>query len=199
VKTKNKNYKINQSQQKNSYKRPLLVTTMVCIVAILATGYFIYDKDKTNEAMDSNAKTTSTAETAQSDFSGGNDRPIQEADNEKGEAIISDNSGSISEIPNESNWTTSSSGEITLYAPSQNQLIENGYTISGKSTLPVISFRIIDDISGVISTGELSVVDGKYSGSISLSTSASGGRLDIFGTKEDGSEYSNIEVLVRFK
>jgi hypothetical protein len=197
VNTKTKNYKINQSNQKKSNKK-LYIGLVSALIILLIIGYFVYGKNN-SPVVYNEEKTTSTAETAQSDFTGGNERPVQEANKDKGDAIVSDNSGSISVVPDESNWTTSASKEITLYSPSQNQLIKNGDSISGESTLSVVSFRIIDDISGVIAMGELSVVNGKFSGDISFSTSAASGRLDIFGTRADGGEFSNIEVPVLFK
>lgn len=178
---------------------------VIGIVVVLAVIFFVFNRSKQSNNtelgidQDANAKTTSTSPTAQEGYTDGNDRPIQETNREKGDAVISDNQGSISQIPEESSWTTSSTGQITLYSPSKNQLIKNGGSISGQSSLSAVSFRIIDDVSGEISTGQLSVVNGKFSGIISFSTTASEGRLDIFGTKSDGGEFSNVEVPVRFK
>jgi hypothetical protein len=43
------------------------------------------------------------------------------------------------------------------------------------------------------------VVNGKFSGQITYTTNATAGRIDIFASRADGSEYSNIEIPVRFK
>ncbi len=199
MKSQNKNYKINQSNQKKSQKKLLIISLLVGLIIIVLVGFFAYQSSNDDTGLDSDAKTTSSAETAQSSFSDGNERPIQEANQDKGEAVITDNSGSIAEVPDESTWVSSSTGQITLYSPSENQLIINGNEISGESSLSSVNFRIIDDISGVISTGQISVVNGKFSGNMQFSTSASSGRLDIYATRDDGSEFSNIEVPVLFK
>ena len=192
------NYKNKKS--KSNKKSYILVAIVFLVILIILFWYFVITKDnKNNTSNDEEAKTTSLAPTADENFSTGNDRPEQGLNSDKGEAIISDNQGSIDNIPNESNWIKSATGEITLYSPSENQLIKNGDVISGESELSSVSFRIIDDLSGLISTGELAVVDNKFSGSISFSTTATVGRLDIFGTRSDGAEFSNIEAGVRFK
>ncbi len=192
------NYKNKKS--KSNKKNFFLFFAIILIILLGLFWYLIFVKDNesSNEKNDS-AKTSSLAPTADETFSAGNDRPEQGLNSDKGEAIISDNQGSIDNIPSESNWIKSTTGEITLYSPSQNQLIKNGDIISGESELSSVSFRIIDDLSGLISTGELAVVNNKFSGSISFSTTATVGRLDIFGTRNDGAEFSNIEVGVRFK
>jgi hypothetical protein len=196
------NYYMNYKNKKSKSNKKIFFTTITLLMLVLLAFvvYFQFFKDKdSNNSEELEAKTTSLAPTADENFSAGNDRPEQGLNSDKGEAIISDNQGSIDNIPSESNWIKSATGEITLYSPSENQLIKNGDVISGESELSSVSFRIIDDLSGLISTGELAVVDNKFSGSISFSTTASAGRLDIFGSKTDGAEFSNIEVGVRFK
>ena len=192
------NYKNKKS--KSNKKSYILVAVVFLVILIILFWYLVITKDnKNNTSNNEEAKTTSLAPTADENFSTGNDRPEQGLNSDKGEAIISDNQGSIDNIPNESNWIKSATGEITLYSPSENQLIKNGDVISGESELSSVSFRIIDDLSGLISTGELAVVDNKFSGTISFSTTATAGRLDIYGSRSDGVEFSNIEVRVRFK
>lgn len=193
----NKKY---QSKQKNKLNLKLFAPLIVGgFLLIAVAGYFIFIKEDKKETVNNDIRTTSTAPTAQENFNGGDERIVKEVNKDKGDAVVSDNQGSVPEIPAQSEWITSNSGEITLYSPTQTQIIKNGDYISGESSLPIVSFRIIDDISGVISTGQLSVVNGKFSGNISFSTTASAGRLDIYGTRDDGSEFSNVEVPVRFR
>lgn len=186
-------------------KKIYYITAILVVVSISVFAFASFkhlNRNKMNNPTTGNnqdAKTTSTAPTAQEDFSEGNDRPALEPDADKGDATVSDNQGSVSNIPERTEWSVSSTGEITLYSPSDNQLLEKGSVISGESSLPTVSFRIIDNVSGVISTGELAVVNGKFSGEVTFSTRASEGRLDIFGTKSDGSEFSNIELGIRFR
>jgi hypothetical protein len=189
-------------KNKKSQKRVLFFST-VLVMLTASLLYLAYQRFANNRADDSSNvqqvdQTTSTAPTAQADFSSGESRPVVERDSDRGEAIISDNQGIVNQTSNESTWTSSVSGDIKLYSPAQNQQLKNGDTISGESSLPAVSFRVIDDISGVISAGQLSVVNGKFSGNISFDTDASKGRLDVFGTKEDSSEFSNLEIDIKF-
>lgn len=191
------NYKNKKSK---SNKKLLYIVVSVILLAILAfVVYFQFYKDKnSNNSEELDAKTTSLAPTAQENFTDGDDREVGEA-RDRGEAKVIDNQGSIDNTPDESSWTSSSTGEITLYSPSDNQRLENGSLISGETTLSDVYFRIIDNVSGVISEGKLSVVSGKFSGNVSFSTSATEGRLDVYSTRSDGAEFSNIEIPVLFR
>lgn len=149
---------------------------------------------------DKNAKTTSSTPTAQEDYSDGDERePGNSLNENRGSSNISDLNGQIPQGTSTSSSTSSATGEITVYTPANNSQIETGQTIAGTSTLSKVAYRVIDDVSGMIAMGELSVVNGKFSGRINFDTSSSSGRIDIFATKPDGSEYSPIEILVRFR
>lgn len=144
------------------------------------------------------AKTTSTTKTAQEDFSEGNERePGNSLNENEGTGGVRDVNGEFNQGIDTNNPIISESGEISLYTPGQNASVKPGALIAGASSLPKVSFRIIDNVTGVISTGELSVKDGKFAGYLDYTTPAKEGRLDIFGTKDDGSEFSSIEVMIR--
>ncbi len=196
-----KNSKNRKLSRKRNNKKVALTAFSLLFLGIV--GFFVLNRywlsKNPKPQSTQEAATTSTSPSAQDDYSDGDERQAQDENLDQGTATIKDNRGSISETPVQSKWTTSSTGQITLYSPNQNELLKNGDFITGESTLSVVSFRIIDDVSGVISTGQLSVIKGKFSGNISFSTSASTGRLDIYATKDDGAEFSNIEVPVRFK
>ncbi len=186
-------------------KKTVLITLL--IVALLFTVLLVLEKksiiniySKDGPAITEAEETTSTAETAQSDFTGTDDRmPGNTLDENKGSGGIVDDSGSVGGNIDMSNPIVSSTKEITLYSPKSNASVANGIEVSGNSTLPKISYRIIDNISGVISMGELVVNGGRFAGKLSVETSASDGRIDFYATKQDGVEFSNIEVPVRFK
>jgi cytoskeletal protein RodZ len=159
-----------------------------------ASSIFFNRSEKTN---DTEAQTTSTAETAQSSFTGGDDR--QPNRSQKQEGTATDQSGAIQAIPPENQWSKSNDGVISVYSPTKNQIVQNGQIVSGASTTSTVSFRLIDDVSGVIIQGSLNVVEGRFSGSLNFNTAGTNGRLDIFNSATDGTESSNIEIPVRFK
>lgn len=178
----------------------MLILAFVCIFILLTIAFISYlYYSRIDDSVDSISKTTSTAPSAQEEFTGATERPVLEPSSEKGEAYVSDNQGQSEIIPDKSQWTTSHSGQIIVYSPSNNQLLQKGDLISGESSLSTVSFRIIDNVSGVISEGQLTVVNGKFSGSVGFSTTATEGRLDIYSSSEDGIESSNIGIPVRFK
>lgn len=145
-------------------------------------------------------QTTSTLPSAQSNFTNGDNDNNKDAGNTLNEnrssATVSDTGG----IPSSdtSKPISSATGEITVYLPIKDATISSGQEISGTSSLPSVSYRLIDNVSGVIATGTLSVVNGNFSGKISFVTNATNGRLDIFGVKPDFTEFSNIEVPIRY-
>lgn len=178
----------------------IAVVSFIAVIVILektkVTDFYTSKQSTPTE----NEKTTSKTQTAQNDFTGADARePGNTLNEQKGTGIVHDNNGQASKPVDTSNPTVSKTGEITLFSPRQNALVTNGTEINGASTLKKVSYRLIDDVSGVISMGELSVINGKYSGILDFRTSAQDGRLDIYGTRIDGSEFSNVEQQVRFK
>jgi hypothetical protein len=194
-----------QNHSKKKTKKVILV--LIATIVLFAVVIFILEKthvinlyEKKQNTSDENAQTTSDQPTAQSDYNDGNFRePGSSESEDKGSATVNDNNGNIDGNTDTSKPTVSSTGEITLYTPKANSTISSGQEISGLSSLPSVSFRIIDDVSGVIASGSIKVVNGKFSGKLSFNTSAKTGRIDIYATRNDGVEYSNIEVPVSFK
>lgn len=192
-------------QKSRSKKKFLIILGIVVAAALLfgvlevtgKTNVFLNQSDGQSEE-DRNAKTTSKAPTAQEDFTEGNDRQPTTSDRSD-EGTVNDTGGNVSSPPPQSQWTTSTSGAVTVYSPARDTLLANGSNISGKSSASRVSFRLIDNISGVIAQGDLSVVNGNFSGTFNFSTTASEGRLDVFTTRDDGVEGNNIEIPVRFK
>lgn len=191
----------NKHHNRKKAKIVLVALVVVAIVATVTINMILAGKNKpTHDAVVSNDQTTSTEPTAQADFSDGTERePGNTMHENRGFGGISDNNGDISGNIDTSSPLTSGSGEISIYAPGKDAAIQSGAILAGISSLSSVSYRLIDSVSGVISTGSLKVVDGRFSGTLDFSTSASEGRIDIFGARSDGTEFSNIEIPVRFR
>lgn len=186
--------KIKNYQSKNKKKIKIIAMAIVCILLIVL-GFFIFELKFKNKNPDS-AKTSSTAATAQEDFTNGGDRtPVN---NPKNEGTLQDNSGVVSAITPESQWSTSKDSAITVFNPAPNSILKSGSQISGKSAYSEVSFRLIDDVQGVISQGNIKVINGTYAGIMNFSTQGKVGRLDIFKTNSEGIEKSNVEILLRY-
>ena len=184
-------------KKNNSNKQIILAVATTAALAV--GGYFLYLKITRKSESKIGDKTTSTAPSAQGNFTNGSDRPIATTPENKGNAVFADTQGQIAVTPDKTLWSTSKTGEITVYLPSKDKLLINGDSLSGISTLTIVYYRVIDDVSGMISQGQLAVVNGKFSGAISFSTTATKGRIDVYGATDSGKELGNIEVPVRFK
>ena len=187
------------------YKKLTLIlgSILVCALALVVleatnTTHFLHKTSTPGKNTDQTAKTTSTVPSAQSNFSGNDSEkePGNSLNENRGSALIEETGGTVAK---NNNPITSSTGEITIYSPSKNSTVKAGTMLSGTSTLPTVTYRIIDSISGEIATGTLTVKDGKFSGKISFDTTATDGRIDIFATRADFSEYSTVEIPIKFK
>lgn len=179
-------------------------TALLIILVIVAGLVYLYIRNTSNGKTSQptpTAKTTSDAPSAQEDFSDGNDRgePGNTLGEDDGTATVTDNNGQTNSQTNPHKWISSKSGDVTVYSPTSGQLTRSGDQISGKTSLDSVNFRIIDNLSGVIASGKLKVVKGKFSGTIDFSTNADKGRIDVFGTLDSGKEFSNIEIPVKFR
>lgn len=202
---------LKQTQMKQNKKTPKItkkrVLIIVGIVIVLIISLFVLEKthiinlySKPPKGIDDDAKTTSTTPTAQADYTDGNPRDAGNSEQEnEGSGTLEDRQGQSSQQTNQSTWSSSASGEIVVKNPGKNSLINSGAEVSGTSNLATVNFRLIDDVSGVIAEGNMNVVNGKFAGVLSFATSANTGRLDIYGVKVDGREFSNVEISVRFK
>lgn len=146
-----------------------------------------------------NAHTTSTLPSAQENFTNATKRNVLQNDTTKNNVSVLDNKGAVQSTPQTPQWTVSKSGQITIYEPVNGQIISNNSLITGETTLPVVNYRILDDVSGMISQGQLSVVGGKFSASVNLSTNGAKGSIELYGADNSGKEFSNIRVPIRFK
>lgn len=188
------------------HKKIALLLASIILAALLVltaleitnTTHFFNNTNASDTNNDQTAKTTSTAESAQPNFSGSDTEkePGNSLNENRGSALVEETNNAV--VKND-NPITSSTGEIIAYSPSKGSIVKTGTILSGTSTLSMVDYRITDSISGVIATGSLPVKDGKFSGKISFDTTATDGRIDLFATKSDFTEYSYIEIPIKFK
>lgn len=186
---------------KHKFSKKTKVTALCLLVvigvflALELTGRtsFIFDRDAKS---DNQAKTTSDAPSAQSDYSSGDNRQPATPRPNTDEISVSDTGGSTASGVAA---LRSADGVISVDNPAKNALFTSGSSLSGTSNVPKVSYRLMDDMSGVTATGDLAVANGKFSGKFTFSTKASVGRLDVFQVGSGGIEKSIIEIPVRFK
>lgn len=176
-------------------KRLLLV---LAVVLVVGGGIGVYKfLNKSSKTTDTVSKTTSNEESAQSDYKAGGKRDAAQPQ-DKPEVGVTDTGGSTQTGSN-SAPIRSSDGVISVTSPAANSIFSSGSSLAGESSAPKVSYRLMDNVSGVTATGELTVVNGRFSGRFNFSTSASQGRLDVFVVNTDLTEKSVVEVPVRFR
>ena len=98
----------------------------------------------------------------------------------------------------QSKWTTSQSGVITLKEPQSNSLFKSGDDLFGSSSLGQVQYRLIDNQVGVVSEGTVSVVNGNFTASVNFKSYSTSGRLDVFTTDANGKEFNEVQVPLNF-
>lgn len=112
-----------------------------------------------------------------------------------------DNQGQTpnSGIPDDqSKWLTSASGVITVKLPSENSTFRSGDQLYGSASTSTVQYRLIDATTGVISQGTVSVVKGNFSATLSFTSQAKSGRLDVFSVDSQGRETNEVQVPLKF-
>lgn len=182
-----------KSSKKTNSRLPLIILGLLIAGSLAGIGsWYLFIRD--------NATNPENISTPADDpnFSDGEERnPNTESVPRDGGVV--DTSGEDSNENENSAGITSSSGKITVYQPAANALLNDGASLSGKAKVSMVSYRLIDDKIGVIGTGTLKVVNGKFSGKFSFSSGGNEGRLDIFNQLSDGREVDIVEIPVRFK
>ncbi len=182
-------------RQNKSIKTIPILIVVILVVALF--GFLLSEVTGNTRILSSlTDNTPNTSDPSQEDFTGEKEREVVYSDKEEG--VISDTKGNVDTTPPEDKWTTSVDKKISVYSPIPNTVLASGSILSGQATTANVSFRLIDNVSGVIAQGKVSVVNGKFSGVFDFKTVATEGRLDVFFANDNGSESSTIEIPVRF-
>lgn len=113
--------------------------------------------------------------------------------------VVDTNGQTIGTLPPSSEWTSSSSGDITLQQPTNGSTIQSGDTISGLADTSTVSFILKDNSVGVIAQGSLNVVNGKFSGTLEFTPHANSGSLEVYyPNPSTGAEEDIINITVNF-
>lgn len=183
-----------------SKKAPIIIASVIGLILLLGllewAGVIDIIKS-TPKIITTDTETTSEQESAQTDFTGQKDKDATRLDKEEG--IVTDNKGAISDTPPANQWSVSESGLIKVYSPARNSLLGRGDILAGEARSETVSFRLIDDVSGVIANGTLAVTGGKFSGTFDFVSSGQSGRVDVFNADDKGLESNIVEIPVRFK
>jgi len=164
----------------------LLVVTMSILLFVL----FHQNKPVSNTSQTTNSNNSSTTDSTthtQSASSGS-----------QGGAIDTGGTTTVTDAP-QAGWTAATSGNIVVHSPANNSLLSTGDTIYGTALTDIVNYKLVDNDSGVIAQGQLSVVNGTFSGILMFRPSSNAGILKIFSYNQStGAEENRVEITVRF-
>ena len=193
-----------RSKKNRFFRFPLILIVMLVLAGLTFGGleltHTIHVFDKTPQTtkivtvgkpVAPPAQTTTTPTTSQpsqSSSSTANSQPSGATDN---------NGSTVPSTPS-NDWATSATGYITVKSPLANSTIQTGAVLAGSAEVDQISYTLIDNVVGVISQGQLNVVNGNFSGTMNFQPHGTGGRLDVYSTNAQGVEYNEVQINVSF-
>jgi hypothetical protein len=137
---------VKKSKYKN--KRLLFVTSLLLLLAI---AFFVHRHISPKISKVPAATITQLPNhTSPSDRAAGN-QPASPAGS--GQGIGEDTHGSADTSTPSNQWTVSSSRQITLKQPVQNDTLSSGQTISGTASVSQVYYRLIDDVYSLDGSG----------------------------------------------
>jgi len=174
---------------KRSGAEKLLLGLLVIVVAVGTVLLWVRHHDKKNLNLAAN-------NSSQTPVKGATSKPTPHqattTNNPTGQGGVVDKNGQTSgSLPPSSQWVSSTSGNITLQQPSPNTTVKSGDTLSGLAKVSSVQFILTDSSVGLIAQGNLSVVNGKFSGTLQFTPHAGSGKLEVYypnpanGAEED--------------
>jgi len=167
---------------------------LILLIMIIA-GLWLWHDHRSKPSTPSSSPTTGASSSDDSTASSTKSQVPASSSANQGGAV--DKKGQGVEKPSGSDAATSNSTNITLYSPTATATLHPGDTIIGAAKVEKVEYRLVDDQVGVLAQGDLSVVGGKFSGTISFSHHSNIGKLDIFSFDKNGAEINSISVNLK--
>ncbi len=104
----------------------------------------------------------------------------------------------VSSVPEQEQQAAASTG-IIITSPTTGATIKAGTKLEGTApaTYSKVSYRIQSDERGLVGQGELNVVKGRYSATISSGGASGSGYIEVFAIGANGNEEKHTKVSVR--
>lgn len=167
---------------------------LVVVLLVVTLGYLIYrhyhNRGQAVPGSSNQSQQTSSRPTSRSTSSQNSSFGSQGGATDNHGAGVTSSSGT--------NSISSSSGVITLYSPSPNSTLSSGDKVSGSAKVSEVQYRLVDDQVGVLAQGQLSVVNGLFSGTLQFRPRALTGKLAVFSFDTNDAEINKIEINVKF-
>jgi hypothetical protein len=183
-------------QLKNRHRKSIIVSVVVLLV-IVFVFYMFWRNNKSSTSI------ATAGQSSQQTVKGSPSTPTQHQPTTNNNSIqggVIDHNGEVSDsLPPSSQWVSSSSGNITLQEPLTNTTLKSGDTLSGIAKVSTVQFILTDNSVGLVAQGNLSVVNGKFSGVLQFIPHSSSGKLEIYYPNPiNGAEEDIIDIDVNF-
>lgn len=117
----------------------------------------------------------------------------------QGGGVVDNQGQAPTSLPDQSLWLTSASGNITLQQPYNNDILSSGAPISGLAKVNDVQFILTDNRVGLIAQGNLTVVNGRFSGTLKFTAHSQHGKLEVYSPNpQTGAEENIISAQVNF-
>ena len=190
--------------RKSSKRRFILSILIVLLVAAGLVSYSIYHYDSKKSKTIAHLSTSSQQKISSTPSSPSSQPTKSSSPSSVTSAstpggVVDENGQSSGSLPPQSDWTTSSSGTITLQEPTANATLTSGQSLVGLAKVNKVNFALYDSSTGLIDQGGLNVVNGKFSGDMNFTAHASTGILQVFySNPTNGAEEDMVEINVNF-
>ncbi len=176
-----------------------IIITIVIILALLIAGILAY------RAIYYKKPVTYTSPKNTFQTKPGQSKPTKHTINKQPSLSTSNTNNSSSSSSssnintNPSLYITSSSGQITVHTPYNNEAISSGFPINGTAKVNTVDYILIDNQVGQIAQGSLKVVNGKFQGTLNFTPHATSGVLQIYSPNpSNGAEENVINIDVNY-
>jgi hypothetical protein len=171
------------------------IALAVLVIAALALFLFLY-RNSSNSLYGSPVDYSNSSNNQLQNPSASDDKSSQTSNSASQGGAIDNQGAGTAQTPS-SQWTSSESGAITLYSPTASSTLRSGGIISGTAKVGTVQYRLVDDQVGVLAQGSLSVVNGKFSGTLQFTPHSSSGKLSVFSFNGSGAEINRIEISLK--
>lgn len=187
-------YNNQRTGTKHLLGKRLTVGLALIVAALIAFGLWHHFHANTTSG-NSNGGTANTAAKTSQSAKPAKKVPTSNNSASRNAGGSTDTNGQTSATTDPSQWTTSSSGLVTVKQPIANSTLKSGDSLSGSAkNVSKVNWRLVDDKVGVIATGALNVVNGNFSGILHFNPQGNSGHLDVFSTNSQGVEYNEVRI-----
>lgn len=184
-------------KRKKRHSKKLLIIGLA-VAVLLVGGWLLYRHQKDRPKVSPNPTPTITQLPSQPAANNGEKKVTATTGGNNGTATDNQGKATTPVTSSPSQWLTSASGVITVKQPISGATIKSGVELIGTAKASKVQYRLLDNQTGVISEGFITVASGSFSANLSFTAHSSTGRLDVFTANDNGVESNEVQIPVNF-